>query len=230
MDAVYKLNTSPANFNFLEFLVSAKTLGATSIVIDNSKFNKKYPVCETVERLESIVEPACALAGLPFKYGVRNGTEIDCGYHMSLPIMLYKKYGRIEKLSSVLPKGTADYTITLRNYYRDEERNSNEEAWLKFADEIGAVVIRDWCDEKIHLHDRMALYAGAKMNFFTNNGPAALCVFSDYPYTLFVKKFVKAYHDIHWPENTQVPWANENQRTFWQTDSYENIRASHVES
>ncbi len=69
----------------------------------------------------------------------------------------------------------------MRNTQRSPTRNSDEKTWREFAAEIGARVIPDYEDEPIHLHERMALYAGAEMNFFDTNGPIILCFMSEAP-------------------------------------------------
>ena len=68
----------------------------------------------------------------------------------------------------------------------------------------------------MHIHDRMALYAGAEMNFGVTNGPMGMLYLTDYPYTVFdcltnAKGF--ASHGI--AVGGQIPWANDNQRLVW---------------
>lgn len=226
MEAVYDLFLSPANFNFTEFLVAAKTYGATGIVLDDTGgYMDKFNPDVTYERMESIVEPSCALAGLPFRYGPRESGQIDCGYHISAPLKAFNTCGKLEKLNTVKPAGTARYTVTIRNYGRRSRRNSDRHAWLRFADRIKAFVIEDWYDNPIHLHDRMALYAGAEMNFGTCGGPMSLCYFSDYPYTILMKNLDIGYMKSHGISCTgDFQWANKNQNCVWSSDdSYENI-------
>jgi hypothetical protein len=115
--------------------------------------------------------------------------------------------------------------VTLRDYDRYKERNSGPD-WRRFAEEIGAVVIEDFTRKPIHLHDRMALYAGAEMNFLTGNGPGSCLLYSDYPYTLFNGRVNRAYHKEHGWLDENLPWALPNQRTLWVMDTYENLRAA----
>ncbi len=114
--------------------------------------------------------------------------------------------------------------MTLRNYERNQQRNSNEAAWRQFAAEIGAKVIEDWYVEPISVNERMSLYAGAEMNWHVANGPAALCYFSEAPFTCFMKNVDADYHARHgFPVGSRLPWLNENQHFVWKDDSYANI-------
>jgi len=47
------------------------------------------------------------------------------------------------------------------------------------------VVIDDYYAKPIHLHDRFALYAGAKMNFGVCNGPVFTLSLTEYPVAMF---------------------------------------------
>ncbi len=226
MEAVYPLRKSPACFNFVDFICAAKTHGATSVVFDTSEgYSKKYSPEITEQRMKTIVEPICELAGMPFRYGVRDYFGIDCGYHSSSPVRAHRWSGRLEKLKTIKPAGTERYTVTMRDYDRIPKRNSNREAWLKFAEDIGAYVIEDWNVSRIHLHDRMALYAGAEMNFGVVSGPMALCEYSDYPYIMLMKYVDTTYMTNHCrPVGSCLPWANEMQKNIWtDDDSYEGI-------
>jgi hypothetical protein len=222
MRAVYSLDQYPANFNFLEWLVAAKTLGATSVVFDQSNgYKPKFTKEDTAKRMDSILEPSVALAGLEYEYG--SGPGLDPGYHISNVLRVYRKVGRLEKLKSVKPPVKCKYTVTLREYGRYKERNSSPD-WRRFAEEVGAVLIEDYSKKPIHLHDRMALYAGAGMNFMVGNGPGSLLMYSDYPYIIFNGKVNRQYHKEHGWLDEPLPWANENQRVIWEVDTYENIR------
>jgi hypothetical protein len=128
---------------------------------------------------------------------------------------------QIPRLKSVLPPGKERYTVTLRNFDRFPTRNSREADWRTFAAEIGALVIPDYEVEPIGLHERMALYAGAEMNFFVTNGPVMLCFLSEYPAMGFdvqnsppkgVEKF------------GQYPFLLPQHRQIWEPDTIENIR------
>jgi hypothetical protein len=223
MRAVYRLDQYPANFNFLDHLVASKTLGATEMLFNDSDgYKAKFTKEETARRMQSILEPACALAGMDYEYG--EGQGIDPGYHISNVLRVFRQVGKLEKLKSVKEPVKCKYTITIRDYQRYKERNSDVPAWRRFAEEVGAVVIEDYSTKPIHLHDRMALYAGAEMNFMTGNGPGSLLLYSDYPYVIFNGKVNRAYHKEHGWLDEDLPWANEKQKVIWEPDTYENIK------
>ena len=225
MEAVYDLKHFAASFDIADFLCGAKTRGADRVVFDDTHgYSGKYSPEKTRQRMQSILEPACALADMPYRYGQPMRDAMHPPRHISAPIRAWEEFKRIEKLRSVLPPASVDYTVTLRNSLRETQRNSNSVAWRKFAARIGAVVIEDYTEVAIGLHERMAMYAGAKMNFVTNGGPARLLVLSDYPYTLFMN----APHTQHliahgWLPGTQPKWANADQVTIWSDDTDENI-------
>lgn len=229
MIACYDLCTQQCSFDFVQWLVIAKTHGATHIrLAREGKFKSKAAkYTNPEERLANIVKPAVALAGLEYSEGKKEGVEF---YHgVGGTIEAYKKFGRIEKIKGVLPPKTGGITITLRNMLR-ETRNSDRKAWRRFAQEVGALVIPDYADQPIHLHERMSLYEGAKMNFLVGNGPATLCIFSEAPYAILKVapeedgagslKFLKT-QGIE--EGFQYPWRNEKQQLVWTGDSYPEI-------
>jgi hypothetical protein len=144
-----------------------------------------------------------------------------------------------------------DYiTVTLREKAKDGNRNSNNEAWLKFISYLmvnegqRVIVIRDTelADEPLDgietypeaskdLETRFAVYSGAKMNFFVENGPASLCIHSTAPYTMFINldesERLRTKHFVEWAfhlkSGDQYPWSNSKQKLFWKPDTFENI-------
>lgn len=227
MQAIYDLSRYPASFNFIEFLVAASTRGADHVLFDKSNgIRKKYTDEHTEQRIKTILEPACALAGCTFECG--SGEGLDPGYHVQAVLKAFAELGRIKKLISVLPARNERYTVTLRNSQRKPQRNSNREEWLRFAKEIGAFVIEDYSDKPIHLHERMAYYAGAKMNYFVANGPTLLCMYSDLPYTAFISSKVnEQYHREQGWYKQDLPFALPTQHAIWSDDTYDNIRKAH---
>ncbi len=144
-------------------------------------------------------------------------------------------------------------TITLREAKSWLHRNSNIEAWTKFARELQAegervIFVRDTgkANEPLDgfetcpiastdLHARMGLYEQAKANLFVANGPATLAHFSDRPWLDFVKiePDDSAYYantPRFWKESVgteaggQFVWSRTDQRIVWGADTYENIR------
>lgn len=142
--------------------------------------------------------------------------------------------------------------ITLREADHWPLRNSNLEAWIKFAHYLrnrgeDVVFIRDtkkadesiegfpiWPEAATDLYLRMAAYQEAKANVMVSNGPIGLCLFSTAPWLQFVQveKAQGEYEpntSFFWKNSNgvkigeQYPWATPNQRIWWDTDSYENL-------
>lgn len=145
--------------------------------------------------------------------------------------------------------------ITLREADHWPTRNSNIKAWLGFAEYLWArqqpvIFVRDtakadeslpsaWtCPEASRSLDmRMALYASAKVNLFTSNGPWSLALFSDRPWLMFTRvgddndpyrpntpTFWRESHGVS--VGDQFPWARPDQRLVWAADDYENLVAA----
>ena len=230
MRALYDFSRQLACFNIAEWLVCAKTLGAESVVFDMRMIRtKKWPYPVIMKRIESICLPMPALAGLPHET-VTTGLEprgVEIGKaNGKMLVEFWNSYGKIERLKSVSKPQHERYTVTLRNTERSPLRNSDERVWRDFAAEIGARVIPDYAVEPIHLHDRMALYAGAEMNFFVSNGPGVLCSLSEYPGMMF-----NAHHALGSYQNDgmggwgcQYPWSTERFRLVWEEATPENLR------
>jgi hypothetical protein len=178
--ALYRLAKKIAGFDFFPWLVMQRYGGATEVVFDTANpGTRKWPLETVVRRFESILLPGPALLGMEASIG-RVGRQFG-GYHQRDLVKLAYAGAKLPRLKSVLPPGKEKYTVTLRRTQRTPSRNSNEEAWRAFAAEIGARVIPDYDVEPIHLHERMALYAGAQMNFFDTNGPVMLCFLGEAP-------------------------------------------------
>lgn len=226
MRAYYDLSIKPATYDFVVFLVVAKTLGVTEIVFDVSKgFQKKKFPEDTARRMyENILQPACGLWGLPFSEGIEG--DFTPGYRWNHLIDAWNERGLLAQ-PTCTKKAGARYTVTIRDSIRNKHRDSNRNAWERFAAEIGAEIIEDAYINPIPLEERFALYNGAEMNFFKSNGPAALPMCSQMPFTIFSPPCA----DEMWPQpmsrGRQLPWANNNQRIVWADDTYENIRATH---
>src|SRR5262249_60216416 len=101
----------------------------------------------------------------------------------------------------------------------------NFDAWHKFAERIGAIVIEDFYDQPIPLHDRVALYAGAKMNFGVCNGPMALVSLTEYPAAIVVNTQSAINSLRRWSidPKAKFPWMRSNQTVICQDDSFENL-------
>lgn len=220
----YDLSCQIAGFDFFHWLLYVQSIGATEIVIDTSRIRaSKWDRETTRRRIGSIILPGAALAGLPCRTGT-DGT-VKLGYLGAL-LESARRGKRIWRLRSVLPPGPHRYTVTLRNTERAAGRNSNEDAWRSFAAEIGAHVIEDFDDKPIGLHERMALYAGAEMNFGVSNGPVTLGLLSEYPMMAFdFQKSAKAIErQSGMKSGEQLPWATRDQFQIWEPDDLPVIR------
>lgn len=178
--ALYELSRKIAGFDFFPWLVMQAHGGASEVVFDTRRpRTDKWPLDIVLRRFESILQPGPALLGLPVSIGTE-GRQYG-GYHQSDLVRLARTGATLPRLKSVVPPGRERYTVTLRRTQRAASRNSREADWRTFAAEIGARVIEDYDVAPIHLHERMALYAGAEMNFFVTNGPVMLAFLSEYP-------------------------------------------------
>lgn len=211
MIARYDFSAQVASFDFFTWLVHVQSLGATEIVLDTTKFRlSKWDIDEAWKRYHSVIEEGSALAGLPS----REGTDGEVfGSHNLKDIAALPTFNR---LRTVLPKKNARYTVTLRRSTHNPHRNSDEPVWREFAKLIGALVIEDYSVVPIHLYERVALYAGAEMNFGVTNGPLALLYLTNYPFMMFdcisSKKGFAGHGIKKW---TQLPWASKDQILVW---------------
>ena len=230
---LYDLGNRPASYDFVTCLATSIAFGCKHVRFVYGRWKpKNYTLEQAKERWFSIVEPASALFGIGYSIGERTGTEIN--HMLKAAIETYKQTGRIGKIT--VPCVPKDYiTITLRNS-RNPERNSKDAEWLKFAARMKqsgrkVVVIRDWDEKPLDLHDRMKLYAGARMNLMVINGPLTLCIHSDAPYISMrtigcensgsTSPSFSAKNGI--TPGFQFPWAKVNQRLSYLDDTAENI-------
>ena len=222
--ALYPLSRRIAGFEFFPWLLLAKAHGAAEVIFDpRYPRTSKWDEAAVLRRYGSILRPGPALAGMPSREG-EGGSEFF-GTHLSLLVNHVRGGGKVDRLHSVLPAGGARYTVTLRQTERRPERNSNERAWRAFAAEIGARVIEDWDREPIDLHARVALYAGAAMNFFVTNGPMQLCSLTPYPMMCFGAPVAEgALGNIGIRPGGQFPWCGPDQRLIWEPDELPVLR------
>ena len=224
MIVLYDMARHIASFNVFEWLLLAHVKGARHVVVNRQRVKAaKWPEEIVQRRIDSIVLPAPALLGMTCEIG---STGVDIGSPSGALAVQAWNSGRMPRLKTVRPAGKERYTVTLRKTHRANGRDSDEEAWRTFAGEIGARVIPDYDVEPIHLHDRMALYAGAEMNFFVSNGPGVMCSFSEYPCMIFDTHLaagsLKSDGVGGW--GAQYPWMLKNQYAIWEAATLPNIR------
>jgi hypothetical protein len=223
-DALWPMATrqGPPTFDFFNWLVDVKKWGVDRVVIDDEIVRTaKFPETIVRQRIESIIWPGPALAKLPVVRG-KKGMTIG---NRKMDRLLHGKFPR---LTSVLPpRKDYRYTVTLRNYQHHPGRNSDLELWRMFAKEIGAYVFEDFADQPIHLHDRVAICAGAEMNFGVTNGPVWLLFLTPYPVTMFDCAInASGFNTQHVPTGGQPPWALPNQRLVWERPTMDNLLAA----
>jgi len=257
---VYNLANGPLGFDFLVWLVDAEMI--------RRRENAPAPLkvgfwlgrdaedrINRAERrlwLEKVFRPALALIG-----AVENETAIH-GHHkpVFVPRDIVAAARRGETVprfkSGLPPRHPGAVTITLREAAYWQNRNSDLDAWLKFARAIArrgekVIVVRDTAKaaEPFHEFDidpeasvdltiRMALYENAKANLFVANGPATLAVFSDRPWLMFVPpedddSLYAPNTRKFWKEMAgielggQYPWSGPHQRLVWAPDEFDEI-------
>lgn len=218
MIACYDLSSQLVTFDFYGWMVEQAENGAEEVVFSGTGSLDEA----TRTRFENIVKPGPAFLGL----SSRVGDDGDRGKRAKFAQLIEFAYNNrhFRRLRSVLPPGDARYTVTIRHSDVDTWRNSNRAAWRRFASEIDAVVIEDYAIEPICLHQRMALYAGAEMNFGMSGGPMWMCSLSEYPCMIFgLAKHETYFERRHMRHGERMPWCRKNQFTFWDYDDYDQI-------
>jgi hypothetical protein len=220
------LITRPTTFDFFNWLVHVKLLGATEITFRVEPMRQsKWPIAESLKRFRNYIYPGPALADLPCRVANEGDTKIGS---IQLHVLLddvKKSLRALPRLCSVLPPGGAEYTVTIRETFHNPHKNSDREMWLAFAARIGAKVIEDTTREPIGLHERVALYAGARMNFGVVNGPLALLYYTPYPFAISCDPVTSAKsfggHNIK--PGDQVPWFLPTQKLIWEKPTMEGL-------
>ncbi len=218
--ALYELSRRIAGFDFFVWLVMQRAYGAERVCFDPSNpKTSKLTLAETTMRYDSILKPGPALLGMDSFEGT-DGVQYG-PYTQPQLCQLVRGGLKIPRLKSPLPKGKERYTVTLRNFRRFTNRNSREADWRTFAEEIGARVIPDYEEQAIDLHERLALYEGAEMNFFVTNGPVMLCFLGEAPAMGFDVQNSP-------PKGVEpgegYPFLLPQHRQIWEPDTLENIR------
>jgi hypothetical protein len=206
------------------------------------------------QMFENVMRPALALIG-----AVEDPTAADGRNRMEFgfrDVVSRARQGAIVprfRATTKNPIASADYvTITLREAEQWPHRNSNMQAWVRFAYYLEnhgerVIFVRDTMqarnklgsleicpDASLDLRARASLYQDAKMNYFVSNGPATLAFFSDWPWTMFLKMEPDGHAyapntPSFWREQfgmevgEQFPWARSDQRIVWAGDDYENL-------
>jgi hypothetical protein len=235
--AVWDLAKRPTNFNFAAFLVIAKTHEVEHIHFKYEGViqQKKYHESIAWSRFKHILEPLCDLAGVTHEK-CPGGPDLTFGQEYGDVERTYRELGRIWKYKPLVDTGERNYvTVTIRESFRNEYRNSNKPEWMKFIDYLGkknVVVLPDCEGNPLPISERMSLYAYADMNISMGNGPLSLCSFSDAPYIIFYPpwshdpegaRLDALLRDTGFPRWSQFSFKNDRQLNVWEPDSFENI-------
>lgn len=235
MIGLYNLANRPATFDIAQFCAVAGAYGVDHVRFVLGAWKKKnYTIAQAEERFRSIVEPMPALFGMTYSIGEPEGVEFD--HMISTVIRAYQKQGTLGHIA--YPCEDKGYvTVTLRNS-RTPERNTKDDEWKKFAARCDreVIILPDYDDKPLSLRERMALYAGAHLNLMINNGPGALCAYSDAPFismrTIGCERSMSAapwfMERMGITPGFQFPWSKPNQRLSYLDDTLENIEAEYA--
>jgi len=275
---IYDLSLRPPQFDFLCFMAQARTAaqGYDIHVVfvpreDGGYVLKgKYSDAEALYRLGHICIPACAIYGatytvLPYREAPLPQGNFLKGVNHALEslVEIWEKAGDLyrpkatERASELVAGYVSQFkkpvvTITLRDTWRYEMKNSNTNAWLEFAETIEKdfqpVFVPDtgrafdvWEHPypclpvaAVDLDTRLALYEHADMNCFTSNGPGNMCWWTNVPFLFFnsvaegywsKEQFAKARH----PVGEQPPYFKDRQKIIWELDELPAIQKAFAE-
>lgn len=245
--ALYDLSVLPTTYDFACYAVIAKTLGYEEIrfVVDRGMATWKYASEIGWRRWANICLPICSLADIKFTVGTRSIDGDILGYKTGDVERVYESVGSIVKLKSPLTYGKKGYvTITMRQSFRGQWRNSNMPEWVKTkawlqSQGLEVIVLPECEAEPIAIERRMAIYMNAKMNLAVGNGPMVLCWLSEAPYLTFqlpsrdgreskYDALVGQWTKMGFPVGSQCSWRNHVQEIVWGPDDFELIRDRYV--
>jgi hypothetical protein len=253
----------PFNWDFLIWLVDAemtrRRLKAPAPL--RVAFSRKELLTESKKPFfENVIEPMVGLIGGKIDNAAIGGRhkqlyvpqDIVLASRLGEEVPRLKASQKAREFVASSLHGLEPVTITLREAPHVPWRNSNLEAWKRFAKELEragerVVFVRDTAmamqpldgfatfpRAAFSIDVRMALYEAAKVNCFVSNGPGGLALFSDKPYLYFVN--LKEGQDEYdaddpnwWYEangirvGEQWPWASPLQRMIWKTDELHNL-------
>jgi hypothetical protein len=227
--ACYDLHRRLPTYDFFNWLAHVRVLGATEITFSISPkllMRKKWPHEETHKRLANYLLPGPKLAGLPARMGDDGDREIGTHLMADLWRDVQASGKEMPRLRSIFPPKRARYTVTIRETFWQQQKNSGP-VWRKFANVIGARIIEDTSRSPIDLYTRVALYAGAEMNFGVPNGPLSMLWWTRYPMTMMCDPEVTGpdWKRQETPVGSQVPWLLPNQRLVWETPTMDSLMA-----
>jgi hypothetical protein len=241
LQAVYSVKEDPITWDFGTFLVGVMTKGCTGVTFAGEKISARkfggesnaHNIAHT--RFQNILVGLCELAGVPWE---RNSDRTLQGLRAEMHAgdlnRLFLAENRIWKFPKVESENTGYVTVTLRESFRNQCRNSNRPAWDRFIKDLRdsgkeVIVLEDAEKDPPTVRERMKLYSNADMNYGVNNGPMILCICSDSPYKIFnwiprkdeLRIWEKHTASGGFPRGSQFLFRNENQKIIWEHDDYE---------
>lgn len=268
--AIYDLGVAPVTFDICHFLVAAKAAGAEHVDIwpgphlgfrDDEAYMFQAQA-DKESRLDNILLPCVRLAGLGVTYRTTRPrpelvpTPCDLGdaIRTGLPeAPLFRAPDAAKQWVArwLRARGLPQNPVVValrRSIY--EPRNSNEDAWLRLAAEVNAVVIPDATDvvrepgpddndfrlagrvfDGINLGRRLALYETASVVTGIGAGHMEFAWLSNHiPYIVWmpvhagwVASTPQFMTRQGLPPGSNFPWASPRQTLVWEPDSYESI-------
>lgn len=249
--AVYNCMEGPLGFDYLVWLIYAEMIrrraGAPAPLKVafwmGSKETGRLSLRDRHQWVDGVFRPALCLIG-----AVEDPTAMRGHSHqvyVTRPIVEAARHGQEIPRLGPPQAGHQHITITLREADHEPARNSNLDAWLRFAVYLGRIgervtIIRDYVKaheplghyltNPLHSTDlmsRMDLYESAKANLFVSNGPTILAIFGSRPWLQFVRDAdgtPEFWRDkIGLSPGEQYPWSAPDQRVIWKPDAYDNI-------
>jgi hypothetical protein len=259
----YNVANAPLGFDFINWLVTQEInrelAGAPAplkVGFWVGKDSKEHGKLDgRINWLDNVFRPALGFIGAV--EDEKGNVGIAQQMYVPKQIVDFYNSGKIKKVPIFRAKGDYDLpkdviTITLREAEHWPHRNSNIEAWTKFAKYLvdkgeRVIFVRDTakaneplegfetCPEaSIDLDKRMWLYDHAKLNMFVSNGPHVLTLYNDKPWLTFIyieddRSTYTANTRQFWrvkqgvEPGYQYPWSTEKQKLVWAIDDYENL-------
>lgn len=224
--ALYDLSLKLNTYDYFTWQVLAAYAGFQKVSFRNDNIiSRKWPVDESIKRFNNYLFPGPKLSGLEVDQ-LGKGDRYDGSFKL-YDLALLPKFPR---LKTVLPPSNEKYTVTLRQSPYKPFKNSEIAVWREFAQKIGAYIIEDAAVKPISLYERMALYAGAKMNYGVPNGcSSGLLILTEYPMMIFCDPLMtaKGWAGHHIFEGDQVPFALPTQKLVWHKPTLEDLLREH---
>ena len=268
----YDLDRSPTSFDYFTFLCAM----ATEAYYNNAELEIVFIPADNVdgvreedksfglsierqkERIKKILIPGTSLVDARLMLfpnrasAVKYCSEVGAlsfGHFLPLLTDAHKAFGDIRRLRTSFLKEQDNkkyITITLRQSFRHSYRNSNVDAWNKFAKAVttegdyDVIVLPDTDtdieqnrDIALDVQRRFWLYEFAEMNFGVCGGPITMCFYSEAPCRMIYSETnahaLTGLNEIGLPPGSQMSFARPTQRIVWEKDTFDNIWKSYSE-